>query len=138
MNLINNYDLFIFDLDDTIIKTEKYHYNAWLKTLKLFINDDFYIDFNNYCLKFHSKEKNNIKKYLLDELGLNNYISVIDYKNKIYLELLNKENEKLKLIDGLEKLLELIIINKKKFIIVTNTLKLNIDFLINLFSILKN
>ena len=41
-NLINNFDLFIFDLDDTLVKSEKYHYTAWLITLKNAINDDFY------------------------------------------------------------------------------------------------
>ena len=33
-NIFKTYDLFIFDLDDTLVKTEEYHYDAWLKTLQ--------------------------------------------------------------------------------------------------------
>jgi beta-phosphoglucomutase-like phosphatase (HAD superfamily) len=38
-NIFNKFDLFIFDLDDTLIQTEKYHYKAWLKTLKIFLTN---------------------------------------------------------------------------------------------------
>jgi beta-phosphoglucomutase-like phosphatase (HAD superfamily) len=33
-NIIKEYDLFIFELDNIILETEKYHYDAWIKTLK--------------------------------------------------------------------------------------------------------
>ena len=56
--LIEKYDLFIFDLDDTLVKTEKYHYEAWLKTLKEIVGKDFYIDYNFFCSKFHSMIEN--------------------------------------------------------------------------------
>ena len=86
-NLVEKYDLFIFDLDDTIIKTEKYHYNAWLETLKHFISKDFYIDYNFFCSKFHSLIENNIRIYLENELNLKNYDEVISYKNMYYLNI---------------------------------------------------
>jgi len=31
MQYINDYDIFVFDLDDTLVKSEKYHYKAWIK-----------------------------------------------------------------------------------------------------------
>ena len=43
-NIINKYDLFIFDLDNTIINTEQFHYRAWLKTIRdLLKNENFNI-----------------------------------------------------------------------------------------------
>jgi len=44
-NIINNYDLFIFDLDDTLVKTEKYHYEAWLYVLRRNIDTSFFFQF---------------------------------------------------------------------------------------------
>jgi beta-phosphoglucomutase-like phosphatase (HAD superfamily) len=79
-SLIDNYDLFIFDLDDTLIKTENYHYIAWLTVLKEVKNENFYIDFNTFCSKFHSNKENNIKTYLLDELNITNYDKIIEKK----------------------------------------------------------
>ena len=32
--IIENYNFFIFDLDNTIVKTEIYHYRAWLSKLQ--------------------------------------------------------------------------------------------------------
>ena len=35
MNILTNkYDLFIFDLNNTIVNVENYHYKAWLLTLQ--------------------------------------------------------------------------------------------------------
>jgi len=47
-DIFNKYDIFSFDLDDTIIKTEIFHYNMWLITLKQVINNDFFITLNEY------------------------------------------------------------------------------------------
>ena len=70
--LIEKNNLFIFDLDDTIVKTEKYHYDAWILTLQQFVKKDFYINYGDFCLKFHSKIENSIKTYLVNELNLSN------------------------------------------------------------------
>ena len=71
---INNYDLFIFDLDDTLIKTEHYHYISW----KTVLNINF--DYNFYISKFHSNQNNNIKNFLINELHINNYDELIQKK----------------------------------------------------------
>lgn len=138
--LINNYDLFIFDLDDTIVKTEKYHYQAWLLTLKHFLNDDkFYFDFYFYCSKFHSFEYNSIQNYLINELKIDSLLieQLYNEKTQRYLTLINYNRNKLVLIDGFENFINKIINNNKQFLIVTNTSKCNLDFFIELFPILQ-
>jgi beta-phosphoglucomutase-like phosphatase (HAD superfamily) len=137
MNIINNFDIFIFDLDDTIVKTEQYHYNAWLHTLKYFIDKHFYIDYIFFCKKFHSIVENNIKIYLENELELKNYDEIIEYKNNYYLNLINENKNKIKLVDGFDKFINKIIENNKEFIIVSNSPKEQIDFFSHLFPILQ-
>jgi len=137
-NLINNYELFIFDLDDTLINTEKYHYTAWLTVLKEEIDESFNMDFNTFCSKFHSNKENNIKTYLLDELNIINYERIIEKKNRLYLDIITKESEQIKMVEGVTDFLNKIINNNKKFVIVSNSLKSNVDFFILLFPILKN
>ena len=136
-NFINNYDLFIFDLDDTIIKTEIFHYNSWLTILKEELGHDFYIDYNTFISKFHSNKKDSIKYYLIEELKIVDYENTIEKKNKLYLVTIKREQGNLKLIDGISELLENIINSNKKFVFVSNSLKSNIDFFSDLFPILQ-
>jgi len=138
LNIINNYDLFVFDLDDTLIKTEKYHYESWIKILQNKLGLKFYIDYNFFCSKFHSINQDNIKLYLKNDLQIKDIEEVIQQKNNYYLNLINNNKNNLKLVDGVNELIEKIIIKNKKFIIVSNSLKSNIDYFINLFPILKN
>jgi beta-phosphoglucomutase-like phosphatase (HAD superfamily) len=134
---VNKYDLFIFDLDDTLVKTENFHYNAWLYTLKEVLGDDFFIDYNFFISKFHSNKTDNIKLYLTNELGLENYEDAIKKKNNYYLEFINSNKTHIFLIEGTFELLETIINLNKKFVIVSNSLKSNIDYFSDLFPILK-
>jgi len=137
MNIIDKFDLFIFDLDDTIVKTEKYHYDAWLHTLKYFINEDFYIDYNFFCTKFHSMIENSIKIYLIDELKLLNYDEIIEYKNKYYLDLIIENKDKIEQIEGINIFINKIIESNKEFIIVSNSPKSQIELFSNIFPSLK-
>lgn len=73
-------------------------------------------------------EQNSIINYLSLELKLNNVSEVINYKNSLYLDLLRKNINELEMIDGIEILLNLIVNNNKKFVIVSNSPKNNIDF----------
>jgi beta-phosphoglucomutase-like phosphatase (HAD superfamily) len=136
--IINNYDLFIFDLDDTLIYTENYHYDAWIETLKNNINNNFSISHDYFFSKFHTINKDGIKNYLSNELNLVDPNKIISEKNNIYIELIKKESQNIKMVDGAKDLLELIISNNKKFVIVSNSLKSNIDFYSELFPILKH
>jgi beta-phosphoglucomutase-like phosphatase (HAD superfamily) len=128
---INNYDLFIFDLDDTLIKTEYYHYISW----KTILNTDF--DYNYYISKFHSNKNDNIKHFLINDLKINNYDELIQKKNIFYINYINDNYDKIKMIDGTCELLEYIIKKNKKFVIVSNSPKEQIDFFCNLFPILQ-
>jgi len=138
MDIINKFDLFIFDLDDTIVKTEKLHYNAWIETLRFFYDPNYDIDFNFFCLKFHSIKENSIKSFISEELKLNNYEEIISYKNKAYLDIINQNINNIELIEGLEKFINKILINNKQFVIVSNSPKIHLDYYSNLFPILKN
>jgi beta-phosphoglucomutase len=136
-DFINNYDLFIFDLDDTLVQTEKYHYESWIKILQNNIGPDYFIDFHTFCSKFHSNKPDNIKTYLINELYLEDFETVIQQKNIYYFNLITKERENIKLLDGAIEILENIINNNKKFVIVSNSLKTNVDYFSELFPILK-
>ena len=142
-NIINKYDLFIFDLDNTIINTEQFHYRAWLKTIRdLLKNENFNISFSYFCEKFHSKDSENIKKYLKNNLEINiddeNYEKIIVEKNINYLSEIKLNISNINLIDGFDLFIDLLIKNNKKFIILTNCFKNSIDFLLDIFPILKN
>ena len=134
---INKYDLFIFDLDDTLVKTEIFHYNAWLNILRQELGNKFYVDYDFFISKFHSVKSDSIKSYLTNELRIQNYEEIIQKKNKYYLNIINHDKTNIILIGGAIELLEKIIELNKKFVIVSNSLKSNIDYFSELFPILK-
>ena len=136
-NIVDIYDLFIFDLDDTLVKTETYHYEAWLSIIRKTVDTNFYFDFYIYCSIFHSSKIDNIKKYLKNELHIEDVESIIKEKNNYYLSLIKENKYKLKLIDGVLELLTNIISNNKKFIIVSNSTEQNVDFFCEIFPILN-
>ena len=133
----SNFDLFSFDLDDTIVETEKYHYTAWLITIQENINKSFYITFKDYCSIFHSITENNIQKYLANILKITNWQDIINFKNKNYLKIIQENKNEIKMIDGCENFMKQILKNNKQFIIVSNTLKEQIDYFSEIFPILK-
>jgi len=137
--LIEKYDLFIFDLDDTLVKTEKYHYEAWLKTLKEIVGKDFYIDYHFFCSKFHSMIENSIKIYLENDLKISEkeYDNIYNLKITNYLKIIEDNKKTIVLIPELDIFLNKIIASSKKFVIVTNTSKCNLDFYLDLFPILQ-
>jgi putative hydrolase of the HAD superfamily len=137
MTIFSKFDLFVFDLDDTLIKTEHYHYNAWLKTIKLFVNDSFNMTFSEFTSIFHSIKEGNIKNYIVNQLKINNYTDVIKTKSKIYCDLIMKNKDELKMIDGADEFITKILENNKKFVIVTNSPKEQIELLLDIFEILK-
>ena len=95
-NIINKYDIFSFDLDDTIVKTEKYHHQAWLETIQENIHKDFNITFEEYCSIFHCTKENNIQNYLINILHTNNYEDIKKFKNEKYYKIINENKKKLR------------------------------------------
>jgi beta-phosphoglucomutase-like phosphatase (HAD superfamily) len=136
-NIIKEYNLFIFDLDDTIIQTEKLHYKAWLLTLQNTIGDNFFISSDTFFNIFHSINQNSIQNYLESLFAIENVTEIINLKNKIFIDIINECKNDIKMVEGCNEFIEKIIEHDKKFIIVSNTLKINIDFFSDLFPILK-
>jgi beta-phosphoglucomutase-like phosphatase (HAD superfamily) len=92
-HLINNYDLFIFDLDDTIVKTEKIHYQVWLMTLQKFLNNDFFISEDTYFSIFHCINENSMQNYLTSLFKKENCTDIINFKNNEYFKLIQEKKK---------------------------------------------
>jgi beta-phosphoglucomutase-like phosphatase (HAD superfamily) len=137
-NIFKKYDLFIFDLDDTLVKTEVFHYEAWLKTLQQTIDPTFNITQDTFFSIFHSMTPNNIQNYLKNDLQISDINAVINLKNTIYFDMINEKKNDLSLLDGCKQFIEQLLLHNKKFVIVSNSLKQHIDFFSDLFPILKN
>jgi len=135
--IVDTYDIFAFDLDDTLIKTEVYHYEAWLQTIRELIGCNFFISYDIFCSKFHSTDSNSIYNYIINELKLSNFNNICAKKQIIYFDLLHKNIDNIQLIDGVELLINKIMSENKQFVIVTNAKLQNLNFFIELFPILK-
>jgi len=135
-NIIEEYDIFIFDLDNGIINTEPYHYKAWLIALQKILGNNFIFSFEYFCERFHSKDPESINKYLTNNLNLENYNDIINEKNNIYLDLISTEKN-INMIHGFEDFLKMILDNNKKFIIISNSLKNSLDYFIEKYPLLK-
>ena len=123
---LNDYDLFVFDFDGTIMDTEKIHYKAWINTLQSQVNNKIFFDYSEYIKHFHTIDVSNKKKYLLIKYDIQNYDTLYELKQKEYNKLIN-ENE-ISLVKGFENIINFINQNNKKFVIVTNTSIKNINF----------
>jgi beta-phosphoglucomutase len=117
--MITDYDLFVFDLDDTLVMTEKIHYQCWLVTINKYIVVNF--DFDEFCSIFHSEREHSIPNYLKNTLMIENYQQVIDDKNKMYTNIVKTHPERFIMNPGSHQLLQSIIELGKHFVIVTNT-----------------
>jgi hypothetical protein len=145
MEKILYYNLFIFDFDGTILDTEKIHCNCWNKALSVFLDkpfdeDHILLTFPNYQKIFHSIEKNNSKNYFKHYYKIENYEAIYELKQQYYKDYISNENNiyNIKFVDGFENFLNLLIKNKKDFIIVSNTSIHFIEIFKNKFPILKS
>ena len=137
-NIFKKYDLFIFDLDDTLVKTETFHYKAWLKTLQQTIDPTFNITTDAFFSIFHSMTPNNIQNYLKNDLQIADVNAVIHLKNTIYFDMINDQKHDIYLLEGCQQFIEQILLHNKTFVIVSNSLNQHIDFFSELFPILKH
>jgi beta-phosphoglucomutase-like phosphatase (HAD superfamily) len=135
--IFDKYELFVFDLDDTLVKTEKYHYIAWMHILKQELGNEFSITYEEYILKVHSNAGSPVKDYLHDELHIADYEGIISKKNTYFIELIQKCAEHLRLVDGVTEMITAIIESNKQFVIVSNSVKTCVDYMGVLFPILK-
>ncbi len=144
---VENYDLFIFDFDGTLINTEYFHYEAYIIALSHKINLSKekikeLMTYEIYCKFAHSLNIKDTQNYLYYhfQYPLEDFQELYNYKHKIYLELVEENQDKLKYIDGVENLLKNIIQFHKDFVIVTNSSIKSIKYFMNLtkFHLLKN
>jgi putative hydrolase of the HAD superfamily len=117
--MLNEYDVFVFDLDDTLVMTEKIHYQCWLETINNYVTVNF--NFDEFCSMFHSDTENNIRNYLKNVLMIENYQKVTDEKNKMYTNIVITHPERFIMNSGSPELLQSILNTGKQFVIVTNT-----------------
>jgi hypothetical protein len=128
-------DLFIFDLDGTLVMTEHIHHECW----NLILNQvaGVILSYSEFCNIFHTSIEGGIELYLKDTLHLDNYSEIIEMKNNLYIKLLKNEPERFLLNDGCDEFLRKIVFSGKSFIIVTNSRKYIVDRIISLFPVLS-
>ena len=126
---IDDYDIFIFDFDGTILNTEPYHFKAYLKTFKdINIDFNFDLDFNKYCKMLHNVDKTEfnslLNKYTID------YIKLYEQKTKNFLEIIknNFKIKKNKFIGNCDIFLKKLKEKNKELVIVTNSSNSSINY----------
>ncbi len=128
---ITNYDLYLFDLDGTLINTEELHCNAYNLALKYF-NIDYQFDFNNYCKYAHYSDKS-MKDFIESNYNIS-YEKFYQKKKFFYLESLIKIN----LMPGVSNLLNKLFESKIKTVIVTHSDRETINYILTKIPLLNN
>ena len=124
MNNILAFDLFIFDFDGTLMDTEKHHCKAWNLVLSEY-KSSFQLNMLYYFKYFHSLDRKLAKDFLKITYNIIDYDTAYKLKQEKYKEII--ENTNIDFINGAYALLEFIVSNNKKFVIVSNTSKDFID-----------
>ena len=131
MTNINNYDLFLFDLDGTLINTEEIHYQAYLESLIKY-GYTLTFTFDDYCKICHLDDIA-MQKFVENNLNII-YEKFYQTKRSIYL---TKLNESLCLINGFDIFLQELKKLNKKTCIVTHSSRDTIEFILEKLPILK-
>ena len=116
-NNIDDYDIFIFDFDGTVLDTEYYHYSSYIESFKFF-NKNIELDENNYFRLLHNIDKTEFYEYL-KEKNINNYEKLYELKSENYNKYIN--NQKINNIGNIDKFLQKIKNKNKKIIMITNS-----------------
>lgn len=125
------FDLFLFDLDGTLLNTEELHYQSYKESLIYFdYNKEF--TFDDYCKLVHYDDEL-FKSLITAELSVN-YKNFYQYKKELYIK---KINYKLELNQNVEKLLLYLFENNIKTAIVTHTEKDTVDLILEKLPILN-
>ena len=134
-NLLS-YDLFIFDFDGTIMDTEEFHSKSWYKAICEVANlTEIEFNMSIYQKYFHSLDGTIARKYLEIKYNITKYEYIYKRKQRYYEDFVKYET--INLIPCAKDLLNLIIENNKKFIIVTNTSNVFINIFLKKHSILS-
>jgi HAD superfamily hydrolase (TIGR01509 family) len=128
----DNFDLFLFDLDGTLINSEDIHHNAYNNAFSFF-NLNVSLSFEDYCKYSHINDKS-MEQFLLSITNEITYDQFYLKKKKFYIELINND---VQLLDGVEDFLNILFSKNKKTCIVTNTNKESLDCIIKKLPILS-
>jgi D-arabinose 5-phosphate isomerase GutQ/beta-phosphoglucomutase-like phosphatase (HAD superfamily)/GTP:adenosylcobinamide-phosphate guanylyltransferase len=120
---MNSYDLFLFDLDGTIINTEELHCLAYNTAFHI-LNIPLELDYKTYCKYAHHDE--NSLENVISSISDISYEKIYEIKREKYRELINTN---LNFISGADIFLEQLLENNKNVCIVTNTDSLTINIL---------
>jgi phosphoglycolate phosphatase-like HAD superfamily hydrolase len=131
MTNINNYDLFLFDLDGTLINTEEIHFQSYLESLSKYGYTKSFT-FDDYCKICHLDDIA-MQKFVENNLNII-YEKFYQTKKSIYL---SKLNESLCLINGFDIFLQELKKLNKKTCIVTHSSRDTIEFILEKLPILK-
>lgn len=118
---MENFDLFLFDLDGTIIDSEKLHYRSYKLALEHF-NVKIKFDYDDYVKLLHcdnSQFKNFIHNYMNDS------IKFYEYKELMFVKLKNE----IKFIDGADTFLNKLLESNKEICIITNSSNRRIELI---------
>jgi len=110
------FELFVFDLDGTVINTEYLHYNAYLETFKSYDNL-FEFSFNEYCRLAHYSDLS-MKNYINEKYPFINYEKFYKQKKERFL---NELENSLEYCYGFEDFFRMIKKLGKKTAIVTHS-----------------
>ena len=125
------FDLYIFDLDGTLINTEILHYESYKETLEHFnYNKEF--TYNEYCKLIHYDDEL-FKTIVSSELNIN-YNKFYEYKKDLYIK---KLNDNLKLNIYVEDFLTNLFNNNIKTAIVSHSEQDTIDIILKKIPLLK-
>lgn len=121
---IEDYDVFIFDFDGTILDTECFHYQSYLKSLQDF-NENINISENDFFEMVHNTDKTNFHNFL--KSNNINYDELYQKKSDYYKQ--NIINNHIKYVGNIDIFLEKLKKKQKKLIMVTNSSIKSIDLL---------
>ena len=125
------FDLFLFDLDGTLINTEDLHYQSYKESLEYFkYTKEF--TFDDYCKIVHYNDEL-FKSFIYTELNTN-YKSFYQHKKEVYTK---KINQKLEFNPFVEQFLQNLFDNNIKTAIVTHTEKDTVDLILEKLPLLK-
>jgi D-arabinose 5-phosphate isomerase GutQ/beta-phosphoglucomutase-like phosphatase (HAD superfamily)/choline kinase len=127
-----NYDLYLFDLDGTLINTETLHQDAYNQAFKYY-NIDINLTNNDYCKYAHLNEVS-MKNFVLSIDKNINYTQVYSKKKELYINMLNNN---LKYITGADLFLQKLFHNNKKTCIVTHSDNETLDIIMSKLPLLK-
>jgi len=127
------YDIYIFDIDDTLVQTEQYHYQAW-KTVLLNFHCDLSPDI--FFRTFHALENETSIPHYIDSLPIEvSYKELREMKKKEFIRILS--STVVQMTPGAESFLHRILDQNKQFVLVTNSTEEILSLYVEQFPILS-